>query len=77
MELYYTNNTLYINIEERINFTIISKLQKKLYRILDTYHINNIEISILNDTYYDKTLIQDLINDYRYKYNGKLIVKWK
>ena len=75
MELYYTNNTLYINIEERINFTIISKLQKKLYRILDTYHINNIEISILNDTYYDKTLIQDLINDYRYKYNGKLIVK--
>ena len=74
MELYYTNNTLYINIEERINFTIISKLQKKLYRILDTYHINNIEISILNDTYYDKTLIQDLINDYRYKYNGNLIV---
>ena len=59
MELYYTNNTLYINIEERINFTIISKLQKKLYRILDTYHINNIEISILNDTYYDKTLNQD------------------
>ena len=75
MELYYTNNTLYINIEERINFTLISKLQKKLYRIIDTYHINNIEISILNDIYYDKTLIQDLINDYRYKYNGKLIVK--
>ena len=75
MELYYTNNTLYINIEERINFTLISKLQKKLYRIIDTYHISNIEISILNDSHYDRTLIQDLINDYRYKYNGKLIVK--
>ena len=75
MELYYTNNTLYINIDERINFTLISKLQKKLYRIIDTYHISNIEITILNDSHYDKTLIQDLINDYRYRYNGKLIVK--
>lgn len=75
MELIYSNNTLYINIEERINFTLISKLQKKLYRIIDTYHISNIEITILNDSHYDKTLIQDLINDYRYRYNGKLIVK--
>ena len=75
MELIFSNNTLYINIEERINFTLISKLQKKLYRIIDTYHISNIEISILNDSHYDRTLIQDLINDYRYKYNGKLIVK--
>lgn len=75
MELYYTNNTLYINIDERINFTLISKLQKRLYRIIDTYHISNIEISICNDSHYDKTLIQDLINDYKYRYNGKLIVK--
>ena len=75
MELYYTNNTLYINIEDRINFTLISKLQKKLYRIIESYHINNIEINILNDSHYDKTLIQDLINDYRFKYSGKLIVK--
>lgn len=75
MELYYRNNTLYVNIEERINFTLISKLQKKLYRIIDTYHISNIEISILNDSHYDKTLINDLINDYRFKYSGKLIVK--
>lgn len=75
MELYYTNDTLYVNIEDRINFTLISRLQKKLYRIIDTYHINNIEISILNDYHYDKTLISELINDYRFKYNGKLIVK--
>ena len=75
MELFYKDNTLYVNIEDRINFTLISKLQKKLYRIIDTYHISNIEISILNDSHYDRTLIQDLINDYRYKYNGKLIVK--
>lgn len=75
MEMIFSNNTLYINIEERINFTLISKLQKKLYRIIDSYSINNIEISIINESYYDKTLINDLINDYNAKYNGNLIVK--
>lgn len=71
----FSNNTLYINIEERINFSLINKLQNKLYRIIDSYNISNIEITILNESYYDKTLITDLINDYKTKYNGHLIVK--
>ncbi|MGN1371008.1 MAG: hypothetical protein ACI4XM_01825 [Candidatus Coprovivens sp.] len=75
MEMIYTDNTLYINIEDRINFTLIKNLQRRMYRILDSYHINNIEINILNDTYYDISLLQDLINDYKSKYSGKLIVK--
>ena len=44
MEMIYTDNTLYINIEDRINFTLIKNLQRRMYRILDSYHINNIEI---------------------------------
>lgn len=75
MEMIFSNNTLYINIEERINFSLINKLQNKLYRIIDSYNISNIEITILNESYYDKTLITDLINDYKTKYNGHLIVK--
>ena len=75
MEMIYTNNTLYINIEERINFSLIKNLQSKIYRIIDNYHISNIEISILNDTHYDTSLINDLISDYKIKYNGKIIVK--
>lgn len=75
MEMIFSNNTLYINIEERINFSLINKLQNKLYRIIDSYNISNIEITILNESYYDKTLINDLINDYKTKYNGHLIVK--
>ncbi len=75
MEMFYTNNTLYINIEERINFTLIKSLQRRLYHIIDSYHINDIEITILNDTHYDKSLIDELVNDYKIKYSGKLIVK--
>lgn len=75
MEMIYTNSTLYINIEDRINFTLIKNLQRRLYRILDSYHIKAVEINILNDTHYDKTLLNDLVNDYKAKYSGKLIVK--
>lgn len=75
MEMFFSKNTLYINIEDRINFTLINKLQTKLYRIIDSYQINNIEINILNESYYDKSLITDLIQDYKIKYNGNIIVK--
>ena len=75
MDIYFTNNTLYINIEDRINFTLIHHLQKKLYRILNDYHISNIEIAINNNTHYDGSLITYLVSDYQAKYNGHLIVK--
>ena len=75
MEMIYTNNTLYVNIEERINFSLINKLRHKVYRIIDNYHIKNIEINILNNQHYDTSLITELIEDYKTKYNGNLIVK--
>lgn len=75
MEMIYTDNTLYINVEERINFTTISRLQRKLYSVIDSYSIPNIVINILSNEHYDHTLLNDLINDYQSKYNGILIIK--
>ena len=75
MEMYYKDNKLYINIEERINFSLINKLQRKLYKIIDEYKIGNIIINILSNEHYDNTLIDELINDYSSKYNGTIIVR--
>ena len=75
MEMIYTDNTLYINVEERINFTTISRFQRKLYSVIDSYSIPNIVINILSNEHYDHTLLNDLINDYQSKYNGILIIK--
>ncbi len=75
MEIFYTGKTLYINIEERINFSLINKLQKKLYAILNNYQIENITLSILNNEHYDKTLLDELVSDYNIKYNGTFIIK--
>lgn len=75
MEIYYTNDKLYISITDSISFSLVNKLKKKLYHILDIYKINNIEIDIENNDKYDETLIDELIKDYDTKYKGIIIVK--
>jgi hypothetical protein len=74
MEMTYTNNILYINIEERINFSLIKKLKYRLFYLIDSYGIEEIILNI-NDNHYDTSLIMELINEYNMKYNGKLTVK--
>ena len=49
MEMTYTNNILYINIEERINFSLIKKLKYRLFYLIDSYGIEEI---ILNMTHH-------------------------
>ena len=74
MQMTYTNNILYINIEERINFSLIKKLKYRLFYLIDSYGIEEIILNI-NDNHYDTSLITELINEYNMKYNGKLTVK--
>ncbi len=74
MEIYYSKETLYIELNDSISFTLISKLKKKMYHILDIYKIYNIELKII-DNNYDKSLIEELIKEYKNKYNGTIIVK--
>ena len=75
MEMIYTNNKLYINIADRINFSLIKKVKYRLFHIIDTYSINEIILSINCNEHYDSSLIYELINEYNRKYDGKLIVK--
>ncbi|MGN0966814.1 MAG: hypothetical protein ACI4OP_04400 [Candidatus Coprovivens sp.] len=74
MEMTYTNNILYINIEDRINFSLIKKLKYRLFYLIDSYGIDEIILNI-NDDHYDTSLILELIDEYNMKYNGKLTVK--
>ncbi len=75
MEIYYSDNKLYVQITDQIDFSLINRLKKKLYHILDLYMISNIELTISNNDKYDITLIDDLLKDYNNRYNGIIIVK--
>lgn len=75
MEIYFTNNKLYIDVNDRVDFSLINRLKKKLYKIVDTYKIFNIEMNILSNDCYDFTLIDELIDDFNSKYDGFFIVR--
>ena len=75
MEIYYSNNELYIEVNDRLNLSLIERLERKLTIILDSYGIDKINIKILNDNEYNKNLLNNLIDELNQKYQSIFIVK--
>ena len=75
MNIFYTNDTLYINIEEAIDINTIDKLKKRLFRILEDYGINQVELHVANSTIYDPTIFDNLLTESSQKYQAKIKIK--
>lgn len=75
MEMTYKDNILHINIEDRINFSLIKKLKHRMFYLIDSYAIDEIILYVNSNEHYDSSLLYDLINEYNQKYIGKLTVK--
>lgn len=75
MNIFYTNDTLYINIEEAIDINTINKLKKRLFRILEDYGINQVELNVANSTIYDPTIFDNLLTESSQKYQAKIKIK--
>lgn len=75
MEMVYKDNILYINIEDRLNFSLIKKLKNRLFYLIDSYGVEEIILNINTNEHYDRTLLYELLNEYNQKYTGKLTVK--
>ena len=73
MNIYYTNNTLYINIDEYLTENGVDKMKKRVFGILNDYDIENIVLNVISNN--NTILIDEFINEYHKKYNGNLIVK--
>ncbi len=74
MDIFYTKETLFVDLTDMINFNTVDILEKKVFNILDIYDIDNIVINILNKNEFDHELIGNFIKKYQNKYTGKMIV---
>lgn len=74
MNIFYTNETLYVNLIDLINLDTMEILKKRLFRIINDYDIDNIILNVVGG---DKKnpLIKEFVNEYYNRYNGKLVVK--
>ncbi len=72
MDIIYSEETLFVNIESVINDTLVSKMQNRVFKIIDEYDIDNIVINVLSSKDYDTSIFDNFINNYNLKYGGKL-----
>lgn len=72
MDIIYSEETLFVNIERVINDTLVSKMQNRVFKIIDEYDIDNIVINVLSSKDYDTSIFDNFINNYNLKYGGKL-----
>lgn len=75
MEIFYRDRKLFINIEEKMNRFLINELKRRMSYIIDAYTIEDIVLNFLTNTYYSKELVEELINDCKDRYNGRITVK--
>ena len=76
VELYYQNETLFVDIDTTLDIENMEGLKNKIFRIIDDYGIDNIVLKNnthqLVNTYYLRKLKQE----YRNKYQGRINIKW-
>ena len=72
MDIYYTNETLFVNLIGITDEYEIEKIKVKVFKILDDYGIINLELKTDNNK---GLLLSDFISAYKKKYNGNLKIK--
>ena len=74
LNIFYNDNTLYVNLDEYLDNYVLNKLKKRVFNILEDYDIENIVLNIVisNKNSY---LLDDFIREYKKKFRGNLIVK--
>lgn len=74
MDIFYSDDTLFVNVYENINEDNISSLKTRVFKIARDYDIENI---VLNTNGYRKSnyLLKDFINDYESNFNGHIRFK--
>lgn len=75
MDIFYTDNTLYVNFENIASSNEILKMKKRVFKILEDYSIDNIVLNIITDDRISSDLLDSFIEEYNHKYTGKIIMK--
>ena len=47
LNIFYNDNTLYVNLDEYLDDYVLNKLKKRVFNILEDYDIENIVLNIV------------------------------
>ena len=74
MNIFYSDNTLFINMDEDINEYSINRLKTRVFKIVRDYDIENV---VLSTSGYKKNnyLIKNFLEEYESTFNGHIKLK--
>lgn len=75
MELYYKNETLFVDINSSLDEENLHVLKRRIFRIVDDYEIDHIVFNILQDKRKNMRLLQGIQREYHSLYQGDLLIK--
>lgn len=74
MNIFYNDNTLFVNVYEKLNSYNVNRLKLRVFKIVREYDIENVVLSI-NNCKKNSYLLKDFINEYEATFNGHIKVK--
>ena len=74
MNIFYNNNTLYINLEEEINEYNMNKLKSRVFKIVRDYNIDDVILKV-NSYKKDNYLLKDFLNEYETTIGGHIKIR--
>ncbi len=73
MEVYYKNETLFVDVTNDITIETVALLERRVFKIIDDYGVDKIILSIYGNG--NKDLLNGLKKNYYHKYKGFLLIK--
>ena len=74
MNIFYSDNTLFVNVYEELNPYNVNRLKLRVFKIVREYDIENVVLSI-NNCKKNSYLLKDFINEYEVTFNSHIKVK--
>ncbi len=74
MNIFYSDNTLFVNVYEKLNSYNVNRLKLRVFKIVREYDIENVVLSI-NNCKKNSYLLKDFINEYEVTFNSHIKVK--
>ena len=75
MELYYQNETLFVDINTILNFDDMESLKSKIFRIIDDYEIDHVVLKNNTHQLLNNYYLRKIKQEYRNRYQGRIYIK--
>ena len=75
VELYYQNETLFVDIDTILDFEDMEGLKSKIFRIVDDYGVDQIVLKNNTHQLLNNYYLKKIKQEYRNKYQGRIYIK--